>query len=172
MFQLAGYAPAAAKRAADAVFAMETRLAKAQLDNVALRDPAATDHKVTIAALQKMTPKFNWSRYLDRAHVAQADLNVDQPKFMAAVDRELTRAYLLFQTDLSRDGDRLAAEFAARYDRWQATARFPRLIKDVYLVAPERGEFGERHHHWIGEAAQAFHVEHDDPPQGRTAPSA
>jgi endothelin-converting enzyme/putative endopeptidase len=89
MFALAGYAPAAAKRASDTVFAIETRLAKAQLDNVALRDPAATDHKISVAALQKMTPKFNWVRYLDRSHVAAADLNVDQPKYMEAVEHEL-----------------------------------------------------------------------------------
>jgi putative endopeptidase len=90
MFQLAGYAPAAAKHASDTVFTMETRLAKAQLDNVELRDPKATDHKVTVAALQKMTPRFNWSRYLDRQHIENADLNVDQPKFMDAVEHELT----------------------------------------------------------------------------------
>ena len=29
---------------------------------------------------------------------------------------------------------------AARYDRWQATARFPRMIKDVYVVLPESGD--------------------------------
>jgi putative endopeptidase len=94
MFQLAGYAPAAAKHASDTVFAMETRLAKAQLENVELRNPSATDHKVTVAALQKMTPKFNWSRYLDRQHVPQADLNVDQPKYMDEVEHELETAPL------------------------------------------------------------------------------
>jgi signal transduction histidine kinase len=31
---------------------------------------------------------------------------------------------------------------AARVDRWQATARFPRLIKDVYTAAPANGEVG------------------------------
>jgi endothelin-converting enzyme/putative endopeptidase len=90
MFELAGNTKTAAKKASDAVFALETRLAKAQLDNVELRDPNATDHKVSVAALQKMTPHFNWTRYLDGESIAPDDLNVDQPKFMAAVDRELT----------------------------------------------------------------------------------
>jgi len=94
MFQLAGWTKAAAKQASETVFAMETRLASAQLDNVALRDPAATDHKVSVAALQQMTPHFEWNRYLDRSGVARADLNVDQPAFMAAVDKELTSAPL------------------------------------------------------------------------------
>ncbi len=94
MFELAGWTKAAAKKASDTVFAMETRLAAAHLDNVQLRDPVATDHKVTVAALQKMTPHFDWNRYLDRSGIARADLNVDQPAFMAAVDKELTSASL------------------------------------------------------------------------------
>ncbi|HKR65031.1 MAG TPA: M13 family metallopeptidase [Thermoanaerobaculia bacterium] len=89
MFVLAGSTKADAKKAADTIFAMETRLAKAQLDNVALRDPASTDHKMTVAALQKMTPHFNWTRFFDRTHIAPADLNVDQPKFMTAAEEEL-----------------------------------------------------------------------------------
>jgi endothelin-converting enzyme/putative endopeptidase len=44
MFQLSGYSGANARKASDDVFAMEKRLAAAQLDNVSLRDPAATDH--------------------------------------------------------------------------------------------------------------------------------
>jgi signal transduction histidine kinase len=67
------------------------------------------------------------------------------------VDRELTRAYLTFQIDaLSAEPDPRdpgisapagAAHVAGRHDRWQATARFPRLVKDVYLVPPQ--ESGE-----------------------------
>src|ERR1700749_971423 len=44
MFKLAGYDDAKAKAAADTVFQMEKKLAEATLDNVALRDPNATDH--------------------------------------------------------------------------------------------------------------------------------
>jgi len=47
-------------------------------------------------------------------------------------DRELTRAYLLFQMEPG-SGDELAARFGGRYDQWQATARFPRLLKDYYV---------------------------------------
>ncbi|MEA2337481.1 MAG: putative endopeptidase, partial [Thermoanaerobaculia bacterium] len=89
MFELTGSSHAAAKRNSDAIFAMETRLATARLGNVALRDPAATDHKYTVTALQKFTPHFDWTRYLDRAGVAPADLNVDQPEYMGAVEKEL-----------------------------------------------------------------------------------
>lgn len=94
MFELTGSTADAAKKAADAVLAMETRIAKPQLDNVSLRDPKKTDHKMTVADLQKMTPHFDWKRYLDRVHTAPADLNVDQPAFMEAFDQEVENTSL------------------------------------------------------------------------------
>jgi two-component system sensor histidine kinase SenX3 len=43
-----------------------------------------------------------------------------------------------------REDASAATGLVARYDRWQATARFPRMIKDVYLVASaeSNGELG------------------------------
>ena len=69
----------------------------------------------------------------------KATLNTRASAFAQDFDRELTRAYLLFQLEplQPRTAD-LAARIAARYDRWQATARFPRMIKDVYVVAAAR----------------------------------
>src|SRR6185295_7114584 len=90
MFELAGSSKADAKAAADTVFAFEKRLAEARLDNVAMRDPQQTDHKVTVAELQKMTPHFDWNAYFQSTGIAPAPLNVDQPKFMAAVEHELS----------------------------------------------------------------------------------
>jgi signal transduction histidine kinase len=58
------------------------------------------------------------------------------------VDRELTRAYLLFQLDSLGPDQGAAGALAARYDRWLATARFPRMVKDVYVV-PAQSAPGE-----------------------------
>jgi putative endopeptidase len=91
-FTLVGYSPQDAQRASDAAFALETRLAGARLDNVALRDPAATDHKQTLAELQKATPSFDWSKYLAKAGLSIAELNVDQPAYVAQMEKELTSA--------------------------------------------------------------------------------
>jgi signal transduction histidine kinase len=55
-------------------------------------------------------------------------------EFAQDVDRELTRAYLLFQIDASSNSADLAVSLGERYDRWNATARFPKLIKDVYFA--------------------------------------
>ncbi len=61
MLELAGWTAARARAGAATVFDFEKKLAEASLDNVALRDPKATDHKTSFQALQKMTPAFDWS---------------------------------------------------------------------------------------------------------------
>jgi len=89
IFKLAGYSDADAKTASDTVLQFETKLAENSLDNVALRDPPATDHKTAFADLQKMTPHFDWNVYFDNAKLPRADLNVREPKFLAEFDRQL-----------------------------------------------------------------------------------
>jgi len=89
MFKLIGCDEATAKAAAQTVFAFEKSLAENSLDNVALRDPANTDHKMSFADLKKLSPTFDWDRYFAGAGLPQAEMNVDQPKFMQEVDRQL-----------------------------------------------------------------------------------
>ena len=88
MLALAGVpAPAQAART---VMALETKLAEASLDNVALRDPKATDHEMTLAELQKLSPSFDWAAYLKGAGIAASPFNVTQPAFLREVERRLT----------------------------------------------------------------------------------
>ena len=68
----------------------------------------------------------------EREHM-RATLNTRASGFAQDFDGELTRAYLLFQLDPQAEGS-LESRIALRYDRWQSTARYPRLIKDVYSV--------------------------------------
>jgi putative endopeptidase len=89
MFRLAGQEESAARASAQTVFAMEKRLAEASLDNVALRDPQATDHRTSFADLKKLTPHFDWSAYFKGAGLSPGDLNVQEPKFLEEADREL-----------------------------------------------------------------------------------
>ena len=101
MFRLAGESEARAKAAAATVMRMETQLAENSLDNVALRDPKATDHKMSFADLQKLTPDFNWTAYYHRAGLTRdargseepkpiGDVNVAEPKFLIEFNRQLT----------------------------------------------------------------------------------
>ena len=95
MFTLAGWNEKTAAVAADIIMAMETKLAEASLDNVTLRDPAATDHNTTFAQLQAMAPHIDWVEYFKHKQIPQdVDLNVDQPKFMQELDRQMHEAPL------------------------------------------------------------------------------
>jgi putative endopeptidase len=90
MFKLAGSDQKAAAAAAQTIMSMETKLAEASLDNVTLRDPTATDHNTTFAQLQEMAPHINWNEYFKHKQLpTDVDMNVDQPKFMQEVDRQM-----------------------------------------------------------------------------------
>lgn len=90
IFSLAGATPEQAKTAADTVMSFETSLAKATLDNVALRDPHSTDHQADLDALQKMTLHFDWAAMYKNASVTPGRVNIEQPEFMAEVEKQLT----------------------------------------------------------------------------------
>jgi putative endopeptidase len=90
MFRLAGVGDATATADAASVVRMETRFAEVSLDNVALRDPAATDHKMSFGELQRLAPSFNWAAYYKAAGLTPAALNVAEPRFLQAFSRDLT----------------------------------------------------------------------------------
>ncbi|HYC87944.1 MAG TPA: M13 family metallopeptidase [Thermoanaerobaculia bacterium] len=160
MFVLAGSSKAAAKRDADAVFDFETRLARWHLDNVQRRNPRMREHKHYLATLQAMTPHFDWKRYLAAANVTAEELNIDQPLFMQAVDREMAttplsvwRTYLRWHT-LRAVAPYLSDPFAEQdfefYSRYLGGAKEmkPRWTRCV--------EFGDA---FLGEALGQRYVE-------------
>jgi putative endopeptidase len=101
---LGGMPKRQADSAAADIFALEKRLAAASLDGATAADPAATDHKMSFAQLQQLTPHIDWDRYFIEAKLPRNDLSVAEPKFMAQLDRELKetpvttwKAYLKWQ---------------------------------------------------------------------------
>ena len=80
------------------------------------------------------TRQYKWLGQVSEADRERrhASLNSGATEFAQDLDRELTRAYLLFQAEPGTDAE-LASRFAARYDQWQATSRFPKLLKDFYV---------------------------------------
>ena len=54
-------------------------------------------------------------------------------------DHELTRAYATFQMEPAAGGENLAAKMALRYERWMATSRYPRLVRDIFIARPQNG---------------------------------
>jgi len=88
LLTLAGWSSTDATAATQTIFDMETKFAEASLDTVTLRDPSATDHKTTFAQLQALAPHIDWPEYFRHKQLpTTVDLNVQEPKYLAAVDR-------------------------------------------------------------------------------------
>jgi endothelin-converting enzyme/putative endopeptidase len=95
MFKLAGWDDTQAAAGAQTVMVMETKFAEASLSPTELRDPKATDHKLTFAQLQAMSPHLDWTGYFKHKQLAQdVDLNVQEPKFLQEVDRQMQQTSL------------------------------------------------------------------------------
>ncbi|MCA1610782.1 MAG: M13 family metallopeptidase, partial [Acidobacteria bacterium] len=92
VFQLAGDDAARAAANARTVMAIETGLAEASMTNVEQRDPDATYNRMEPPALKSLTPSFSWTAYFHdiEAPPALSALNVQQPKFFQALDKQLT----------------------------------------------------------------------------------
>jgi two-component system sensor histidine kinase SenX3 len=91
----------------------------------------------TIALLA--TLQYRWLGRISDAERQRmtANLGAHSTGFAQEFDREITRAYVSFQLPAPAPGENLATRLSAHYERWIATARFPRLVKDVYLVSRE-----------------------------------
>ena len=169
MFKLIGYDDAAAKSSAQTVFTIEKSLAENSLDNVALRDPANTDHKTSLADLRKLMPTFDWGRYLSAAGLPQADLNVDQPKFMQEVDRQLHetslgdwKTYLKWQL-LHAQAELLSQPFVE-----ENFAFYGAYLSGAKELKPRWKRCAESTDQLLGEALGQKYVEKYFPPEAKT----
>jgi putative endopeptidase len=168
MFQLAGSSEAEAKAAAQTVMTFETSLAKASLDNVALRDPTSIDHKMTFAQLQQLTPDFDWTAYYRNAQLTPADLNVNQPEFMKEVERQLTatpiadwKVYLRWQV-LNGVADYLSQPFVDEH-----FAFFQKQLAGVNELKPRPTRCAEQTDALLGEALGQEYVKRYFPPEAK-----
>ena len=92
LFTMTGTKSAAeAVKRADHVLAFETRLAKASLSRVELRDPKNQYHFVTLAEANHITPHFKWESFFKAIDVKPGKgFSLSQPKFFAEFDKMLT----------------------------------------------------------------------------------
>jgi len=102
MLQLMGHTEEQASSAAASILELETRLAKASLTNVELRDPANYYNIETLKSADEATPNFSWSRYFERLGLegmesfsyAQPDFFAEMNALLAAADLDTWKAYL------------------------------------------------------------------------------
>ncbi len=70
-------------------------MAEASLSTAELRDPKATDHKMTLSQLRELTPHIDWNGYFSHIQLSKdVPINVNQPKYMQGIDRQLQETSL------------------------------------------------------------------------------
>jgi len=87
LFTLAEMTDPAAR--AQTVFALETKLAEPRISRVELRNPLATNNRMTWAEAQKLAPAFDLQKQKERLRIGSYDgiVIVSQPKYQQALER-------------------------------------------------------------------------------------
>jgi endothelin-converting enzyme/putative endopeptidase len=169
MFALAGSSKKDAAAAAQSVIRLETKLAEATLDRVAQRDPAALDHKTTFPELQALTPRFDWSAYFAQKGLAQSvAINVDQPKYLQALDRELRQTSLTdWKTYFKWNLINSTAEALSGPIERQDFAFFGKYLSGAPEMKPRWKRCTEQIDRLLGEALGRKYVEKYFPPAAK-----
>jgi len=105
MFVLTGEAEAQASADASTVVGIESAMAKAQMDNVARRDPKNINNKMSLAQIRELAPSIDWDAYLKAVKApASGHYIVTSPDFFRAEEKLLVehplehwKAYLRWQ---------------------------------------------------------------------------
>ncbi|WP_421681195.1 M13 family metallopeptidase [Stenotrophomonas bentonitica] len=128
---LSGVDAEQAKTQAKAVMDFETRLAKASMSRIEMRDPAKRYNPVSAADADKLTPNFSWTALFDTLKVPAAQkFSMAQPGFFGEVDKMLAdvpaatwQAYLRFHT-IDDAAPYLSSAFEkANFDFYSTTLR-------------------------------------------------
>lgn len=95
MFDLIGIEKTASEKSATSVMAIETMLAKASRKMEDLRDPYKNYNKMSVAAINKITPSINWDETLSKLGLKNVDsVVVGQPEFFSQLETTLKKVPL------------------------------------------------------------------------------
>jgi len=87
-FTLTGVNSTAAKKNAEDIIALETKLAKASMSRTERRDPKKTYNKMSVKELISLAPDFECGNYFKLNGIAKpGDINVSQPDFIKEVNK-------------------------------------------------------------------------------------
>ncbi len=93
LFKLTGLPEEQAKKNAETIFAIEQKLAKAQMSRTEMRDPLKTYNKFSISDFTKTTPSIDWKLFLAKVNITNQDsMLVNVPKFFPVADSLMKNA--------------------------------------------------------------------------------
>jgi putative endopeptidase len=123
---LTGESEAQARASANTVLALETAIAQVTIPQADMRDPNATYHKMTLAEFGRLTPRLDWTRYLQQQGARNVtSANVRAPTFFKALDSLVAatpvdswKAYLRWHVTTGAMGS-LSSAFRKEAFHWQ-----------------------------------------------------
>ncbi|HKV51877.1 MAG TPA: M13 family metallopeptidase [Gemmatimonadaceae bacterium] len=152
MLQLSGESAADASADAQKIMDLETKMAQASMPRVAMRDPNATYHKMSLAEMQKLTPDLDLQGMMRTMGApAVTEINVAQPDFFRAIDTLLItvpvdtwKAYLRWHV-LANAANALPSKFANENFKWsqRLTGVQEQLPRWKRCAATSNGVLGE-----------------------------
>ncbi|WP_317898437.1 M13 family metallopeptidase [Aurantibacillus circumpalustris] len=89
MFVLTGTDAVTANKYGKNILALETEIAKTQRSRVEMRDPQANYNKMSVAALEKLSPNINWKNFLTKLNIHIDTVNVGQPGYYEGLSKLL-----------------------------------------------------------------------------------
>ena len=135
-FRQLGDREAAAQKAAEEVYVLETKLATASRKLEDLRDPYKNYNKMDLDGINKLASNINWKEYTKNIGIAKIDsVIVGQPEFYAALSHELNstgletwKNYLRFHLLMSFSGylDKTSFDNFFEYRKSLSGAKEPR----------------------------------------------
>ena len=168
---LSGVDAAQAAEQAKAVMAFETRLAKASMSRIEMRDPAKRYNPLSAAEADKLTPNFSWTALFETLKVPAAQkFSLAQPGFFAEMDRMLSdvpastwQAYLRFHT-IDDASPYLSSQFEkANFDFYGTTLRGQKEMQPRWKRVLESVNGG------MGEALGQLYVDAVFPAESKVA---
>jgi len=168
---LSGVDAAQAAEQAKAVMAFETRLAKASMSRIEMRDPAKRYNPLSAADADKLTPNFSWTALFDTLKVPAAQkFSLAQPGFFGEMDKMLAdvpastwQAYLRFHT-VDDASPYLSSQFEkANFDFYGTTLRGQKEMQPRWKRVLESVNGG------MGEALGQLYVDAVFPAESKVA---
>ncbi|HDS1532620.1 TPA: M13 family metallopeptidase [Stenotrophomonas maltophilia] len=168
---LSGVDAAQAAEQAKAVMAFETRLAKASMSRIEMRDPAKRYNPLSAADADKLTPNFSWTALFDTLKVPAAQkFSLAQPGFFGEMDKMLAdvpastwQAYLRFHT-IDDASPYLSSQFEkANFDFYGTTLRGQKEMQPRWKRVLESVNSG------MGEALGQLYVDAVFPAESKVA---
>ena len=169
MLELLGDTPAVAQTGAATVMRLETALAQAARNRVALRDPVANYHKLAVADFAAQAGALDWPGYFAAVGAPKfAEVNVGQPEFFQALAKQLAetpvadwQVYLRWQL-VHRAAPYLSAAFVQENFRFYGVT-----LTGVKEMRPRWKRVLDATDRSLGEALGQLYVAEQFPPEAK-----